>query len=100
MTVMSRSYKKNPIVTEPSTNHRNYPRPKTIVNRIVRRHLKHELRKEISSHFDDVISLGASGYKKYYESYYINDYAFDLRDIDSSTRSQMNDDEIRQYYQK
>lgn len=100
MSSMSRSYKKNPIVTEPSTNHRNYPRPKTIVNRIVRRHLKCELRKGISSHFDDVIPLGASGYKKYYDSYYINDYAFDLRDIDAFKRSQMNGDEIRQYYQK
>ena len=98
---MSRSYKKNPVLTEPSTNHRYHPRSKAIANRVVRRHFKQDLRQHMElNNFDELVNLNGTAYKQYFPSYDINDYAFDLRDYSLSERLRMNAAQVRKYFRK
>lgn len=68
---MSRSYRKNLFIKESSKNHRNYPRPKAIANRTIRRN-----QKKLSPDDDDYDINRGADFKKTFESYNIHDYRF------------------------
>lgn len=91
---MSRSFRKTPVLTDPSTNHRYQPRMKAIANRTVRRRLKQQLYRMDG---DNVLNPLHNSFKKLYPSYDIVDYRADLRACDRHTMSAA---DIREYYNK
>lgn len=98
---MSRSYRKHPVLTDPSTNHRYKPRPKTLANRRVRSRLRQELRRVASRYeFDGLFSTNNSLYKRYYPSWDIVDYRTDLRQYTVKELQAFPADLIRTYYRK
>lgn len=98
---MSRSYRKHPVLTDPSTNHRYKPRPKTLANRRVRSRLRQELRRVASRYeFDRLLTTNYSLYKRYYPSWDIIDYRTDLRRYTVKELEAFPADLIRAYYQK
>ena len=97
---MSRSYKKLPVITDSNTNHRYQPSNKAIANRVLRKRLKFEIQKFNQDDSNTVPSQKKSTFKKYYPSYDICDYRFDLRDLNKSELAGIPEDSIRKYYQK
>lgn len=72
---MSRSYRKNLVLTDRSTNHRYKFQPdnKTIANRATRRKNKRELQNAVEN-YDNYSFINNKQYRKLYESYNIVDY--------------------------
>lgn len=98
---MSRSYRKHPVLTDPSTNHRYRPRPKTLANKRVRSRLRQELQRQAGRYeFDTLVSTNHALYKRYYPSWDIIDYRTDLRCYTPKELAAFPDDLIRAYYQK
>jgi len=99
--IVSRSYRKHPILTDPSTNHRYKPRPKAIANRSVRRRLSQELKHKLDQNdLDSVASFDHALYKHQYPSWDIIDYRSDLRSYSNAELSSLSDKSIRIYYGK
>ena len=98
---MSRSYRKHPVLTDPSTNHRYKPRHKTLSNRCVRSRLRQELRRVASRYeFDRLLTTNHSLYKRYYSSWDIVDYRTDLRQYTVKELEAFPANLIRTYYRK
>lgn len=101
VSIVSRSYRKHPILTDPSTNHRYKPRPKAIANRSVRRQFNQELKhKTDQNDLDSVASFGHALYKRQYPSWDIVDYRSDLRSYTNAQFSSLSEKSIRIYYGK
>lgn len=99
--IVSRSYRKHPVLTDPSTNHRYKPRPKAIANRTVRRQFNQDLKHKIDQNdLDSVASFEHALYKRQYPSWDIVDYRFDLRSYSNAELSSLSDKLIRIYYRK
>lgn len=98
---MSRSYKKNPVVTDPSTNHRYKPRPKAIANRVIRRKFAQELVQSLRDNtLENLVQSNHKLYTKQYPSWDIVDYRADLRTYDQHDLDELPEETVRLYYRK